>query len=171
MLVWNFLCSLFRPCTILVLLVLSLCATKKSLNPSICIPAPFRYLSTLISYIYWRKNVGTKGLIFVVNCWQKGLAYLLGSPVIKLLQLRHLAVGSISMLHCSHKLNYTGNKSFIPLIHCQRVSAVQEMLLNALRSPTFNSLSWASVGGCCVPLSAWGRQELHFQHTFFLFVF
>lgn len=63
------------------------------------------------------------------------------SPVIKLLQFRHLAVGSISMLHCSHKLNYTGNKSFIPLIHCQRVSAVQEMLLNALRSPTFNSLS------------------------------
>jgi len=39
-LVWNFLCSSFRP----LLLVLSLHTTKKSLASSICLPLPFRYL-------------------------------------------------------------------------------------------------------------------------------
>ena len=43
-LVWNFLCSSFRP----LLLVLLLHITKKNLASSICLPSPFRYLQTLI---------------------------------------------------------------------------------------------------------------------------
>ena len=44
MFVWHFLCSSFR----LLLLVLSLHTTEKSLASSTCLPSPFRYLQTFI---------------------------------------------------------------------------------------------------------------------------
>ena len=66
MLVQNFLCSSFRP----LLLVLSLCTTKKSLASYTCLPPPFRYLYTFIrsplSLLFCRLN--RPGLLSLSSC-------------------------------------------------------------------------------------------------------
>ena len=80
-LVWNFLCSNFR----LLLLVLSLHITEKSLASSICLPPPCRYLWTfirsLLSLLFPRLNrpgllslfsygrCSRTFIIFVAFCW------------------------------------------------------------------------------------------------------